>query len=96
MMVHKDPWENYVLSLDFKISKGSKSIVLNWVDAGDGSAGKIRVAKLAKTNKDRTAYEIFINRNHTAPVQFATLAHELGHLFLGHLGDDRHSNGNTR
>jgi hypothetical protein len=25
MMVHKDPWENYVLSLDFKISKGCNS-----------------------------------------------------------------------
>jgi hypothetical protein len=25
MMVHKEPWENYVLSLDFKISKGCNS-----------------------------------------------------------------------
>ena len=25
MMVHKDPWENYVLALDFKISKGCNS-----------------------------------------------------------------------
>lgn len=33
-------------------------------------------------------YRIHINRNHAAPVQFATLAHELGHLFLGHLGPD--------
>jgi len=32
---------------------------------------------------------ININRNHTLAVQFATLAHELGHLFLGHLGPDR-------
>jgi antirestriction protein ArdC len=30
-----------------------------------------------------------INRNHSPAVQFATLAHELGHLFLGHLGSDR-------
>ncbi len=29
-----------------------------------------------------------INRNHPAAVQFSTVAHELGHLFLGHLGAD--------
>ena len=29
-----------------------------------------------------------INRNHAAAVQFSTVAHELGHLFLGHLGAD--------
>jgi antirestriction protein ArdC len=33
-----------------------------------------------------------INRNHKAPVQFTTLAHELGHLFLGHLGADKKLN----
>jgi antirestriction protein ArdC len=30
-----------------------------------------------------------INRNHPPAVQFNTLAHELGHLFLGHLGPNR-------
>jgi antirestriction protein ArdC len=30
-----------------------------------------------------------LNRNHASNVQFATLAHELGHLFLGHLGPDK-------
>ncbi|MDT4849131.1 hypothetical protein FQZ97_832420 [compost metagenome] len=29
-----------------------------------------------------------INQNHAPNVQFSTLAHELGHLFLGHLGAD--------
>ena len=33
-----------------------------------------------------------INRNHTPAVQFASLAHELGHLFLGHLGSDKELN----
>lgn len=32
---------------------------------------------------------MFINRNHAAPAQFITLIHELGHLFLGHLGVDK-------
>jgi predicted SprT family Zn-dependent metalloprotease len=31
---------------------------------------------------------MFLNRNHQAPVQFVTIAHELAHLFLGHLGQD--------
>ena len=41
------------------------------------------------TPKEFTHYRIHINRNHDVPVQFATLAHELGHLFLGHLGPDK-------
>ena len=32
------------------------------------------------------------NRNHDPNVQFATVAHELGHLFLGHLGKDKYLN----
>ncbi len=39
-----------------------------------------------------TEYRIHINRNHDPAVKFATLAHELGHLFLGHLGSDRKRN----
>ena len=41
---------------------------------------------------DRTRYRIHVNRNHVPPVQFATLAHELAHLFLGHLGPDEQLN----
>ena len=64
---------------------------LEWypVDEGDQRAGAIRVLKRATTTKETTTYRIFINRNHSAPVQFATLTHELGHLFLGHLGQDK-------
>jgi hypothetical protein len=32
---------------------------------------------------------MLLNRNHTPPVRFATIAHELAHLFLGHLGADK-------
>ena len=66
-----------------------KNIDLVWVDAGDRSAGLIRVVRRAANDKEATQYRIHINRNHGAPVKFATLAHELGHLFLGHLGPDR-------
>ena len=45
------------------------------------------------TDKEQaTEYRIHINRNHTSAVQFTTLTHELGHLYLGHLGPDRKLN----
>ncbi len=57
------------------------------VDTGDAKAGKIKVTKRGDSDTP-TEYEIRINRNHDTATQFATLAHELGHLFLGHLGMD--------
>jgi hypothetical protein len=59
------------------------------VDAGDRKAGSIRVIQRPSKEKERTLYRMHVNRNHSAPVQFATLTHELGHLFLGHLGPDK-------
>ena len=66
-----------------------KNIVLSRLDAGDGRAGYIRVLKRGTPKNDVTRYGIWINRNHEPAVQFTTLAHELGHLYLGHLGRDR-------
>ncbi|MEQ9616803.1 MAG: ImmA/IrrE family metallo-endopeptidase [Phycisphaerales bacterium] len=68
---------------------GKRHIEWCWIDAGDRSAGSIRVVSRAANDKQRTQYRLQVNRNHSPPVQFATLAHELGHLFLGHLGPDR-------
>jgi hypothetical protein len=77
-------------SLDSFIRNMSrKSIEWCWVDAGDKKAGSIRVIKRAPNEKEATQYRVFINRNHATAVQFSTLAHELGHLFLGHLGHDK-------
>ena len=64
------------------------------VDAGDRRAGSIGVVRRVAENKETktkefTDYRMCINRNHSPAVQFATLAHELGHLFLGHLGPDK-------
>ncbi len=58
------------------------------VDAGDGRAGSIRVVERTAGPKEKTLYRMLLNRNHAPAIQFATLAHELGHLFLGHLGPD--------
>ena len=59
------------------------------VDAGDGRAGSIKVVQRAANPKEKTFYRMFLNDNHAPPTQFATIAHELGHLFLGHLGPDK-------
>lgn len=69
-----------------------KNIGWQWIDAGDMNAGSIRVVKRAANDKEATKYLIHINRNHDVAVQFVTLVHELGHLFLGHLGPDKKLN----
>jgi len=66
-----------------------RGIECHSIDAGDAKAGSIRVVKRGATDKDTTLYRIHVNRNHVTNVLFATLAHELGHLFLGHLGPDK-------
>jgi hypothetical protein len=58
------------------------------IDAGDLRAGSIRLLGRPENAKDFSHYEMSINRNHSAAVQFVTIAHELAHLFLGHLGQD--------
>lgn len=66
------------------------AIPVEFFDAGDGSAGYIQSTRTV--NDDSTtdcAYNIRINRNHPPATQFATLAHELAHLYLGHLGVDK-------
>ena len=67
---------------------GRQEIQVTWIDAGDRSAGSIRLVKRATTKKGRNQYRLALNGNHAPAVQFTTLAHELGHLFLGHLGED--------
>lgn len=66
-----------------------KGLETEFIDTGDNKAGKIIVGKRATRKKEKPLYIIKINHNHTPNVQFASLAHELGHLFLGHLGSDK-------
>jgi len=65
-----------------------RNIEVEHVDAGDASAGLIRVLSRGKSPAEANRYRIRLNHNHPPAVKFATLAHELGHLFLGHLGPD--------
>lgn len=70
----------------------NRGIKTRWIDAGDLKAGSITRQIKAIDNEEVSRYWINMNRNHSAPTQFATLAHELGHLFLGHLGLDKNLN----
>ena len=58
----------------------AKGIRVREVDEGDWHAGRIL--------RSGDTYRLKVNRNHPRPTRFTTLAHELGHLYLGHLGED--------
>jgi hypothetical protein len=72
----------------FRDRLGRQNIFCNDLDAGDGKAGSIRRTRTASNDKDRSTYRILVNKHHAPAAQFATIAHELAHLFLGHLGRD--------
>ena len=63
---------------------------IEWVrvDTGDRKAGSIRAVRRVSNDDKYTVYRMRINRNHAPSTQFATLVHELAHLYLGHLGED--------
>lgn len=71
----------------YKLLLERKRIAWHEVDQGDAHAGLVRV--LTRSEENGNSYRININKNHTLPTQFTTLAHELGHMFLGHLGPDK-------
>ena len=66
----------------------SKQIHQKYYDQGDGDAGYIRRRSIEEDKKKYSIYELGMNRNHNDAIKFVTLAHELGHLYLGHLGKD--------
>jgi len=61
-------------------------------DYGPGMGGCIAKAKGSPIVRDggkryRMPYTMIVNRKHCWEEKFATIAHELGHLFCGHLGN---------
>ncbi len=66
-----------------------KRIYVEWLDHGDASAGRIQQEGDDGRTERNVSYTIKINKNHTPPIQFTTLAHELAHLFLGHIGSNQ-------
>ena len=63
-----------------------RGININSIDAGDGYAGSIKVLKRPSDPKGASLCKLALNRNHPTATRFATVAHELAHLFLGHFG----------
>jgi hypothetical protein len=66
------------------------------IEYGDGHAGHIKrpihdikINNQSKDSKQKPDYLIRSNKRHEPNVQFATLVHELAHLYLGHLGTDK-------
>lgn len=63
-------------------------IVISVFDAGDNRAGYIELLQESNSPRGKNLYQLAYNDNHPPPTQFMTVAHELAHLYLGHLGSD--------
>ena len=64
----------------------NKGIETRYLDLGDKIAGSIR---MKYKRKEKIYYIMKMNQNHSAATQFVSIAHELAHLFLGHLGQNK-------
>ena len=64
-------------------------ILIDVFDAGDNRAGYIELMRESNSPRGKNLYRLAFNGNHSPPTQFVTVAHELAHLHLGHLGPDR-------
>ena len=79
-------------------------IYYNEVEYGTALAGFIRIAQngmeqLVVEMEKRSAkvlYDMVINRNDKTDTKFATILHELAHLYCGHLGTHRNGGGQAR
>ena len=59
------------------------------LNAGDAQAGWIRRLPAPPDETAKQLYELAVNANHPRPTRVVTIAHELAHLYLGHLGADK-------
>jgi hypothetical protein len=67
----------------------NRGIDLKLIAFGDGKAGYVIAVRRSAEPKVLPEYHVRLNAEHDANVQFVTLVHELGHLYLGHLGPDK-------
>jgi hypothetical protein len=88
-----DEWE--IESFAFLL--GKNGIEVRYIEYGAGKAGSVQVHKIQEEPviknpsmdaKIPSRYIIRVNTAHNPNTQFATIAHELAHIFLGHLGKD--------
>jgi len=67
----------------------SQRIDVEVLDAGDTQAGWIKLVYESSKPNGKNWYRLAYNRNHPLQTCFVTVAHELAHLYLGHIGPDR-------
>lgn len=53
-----------------------------------GTAAGLRICPERVIIENKSAFRIRLNAKHDIPTKFATLAHELSHIYCGHLGAD--------
>jgi hypothetical protein len=53
-----------------------------------GTAAGLGVYPESLTGKKERSFRVKLNAKHDLPTRYATLAHELGHIYCGHLGRD--------
>lgn len=53
-----------------------------------GNARPLQAVPSLVPNQAQMEWLVQLNQNHDIPTRFATLAHELGHIFCGHCGSD--------
>jgi hypothetical protein len=70
-------------------SVARQGIDLVQLDNGDAQAGWIRRTGETAGGTKRALYQLAFNRNHPPQTRLVTVAHELAHLHLGHLGADK-------
>jgi hypothetical protein len=83
---HGDMCEEVLYACSQRIM--AKRILWEPVVAPRGWAGSISLSHRSPDRDEYSSYLMKVNTTHDPNVQFATLVHELGHLFLGHLGKD--------
>jgi len=76
-----------------------KGIEVRLIEYGGGKAGSVQangaeeepvIKHPSYDAKTPSRYIIRVNSTHDPNTQFATIAHELAHIFLGHLGKDQY------
>ena len=67
----------------------SQQIDIEVLDAGDARAGWIKLIYESNKPYGKNCYRLAYNKSHPVQTRFVTVAHELAHLYLGHMGPDR-------
>lgn len=67
----------------------SQQIEIEILDSGDAQAGWIQLVSESDKPNGKNRYRLAYNGSHSVQTRFVTVAHELAHLYLGHMGPDR-------